>query len=85
MYILLLAYHTLSVHTKSLQSRLTLCDPMDCSLPDSFVQVALVVKNALANAGDLRDLSSILGLGRSPGAGHSNPFQAYLQQRIQGG
>ena len=48
-------------------------------------QVALVVKNLPANAGHIRDLGSIPGLGRSPGAGHSNPFQAYLQQRIQGG
>ena len=28
-------------------------------------QVVLVVKNLLANAGDIRDVSSILGLGRS--------------------
>ena len=32
-------------------------------------QVALVVKNLPANAGDLRDVSSIPGLGRSPGNG----------------
>ena len=38
-------------------------------------QVALVVKNAPANAGDLRDVGSIPGLGRSPGAGHGNPLQ----------
>jgi len=35
----------------------------------------LVVKNPLANAGDERDGSSILGLGRSPGGQHGNPFQ----------
>jgi len=85
MYTVLVVCHTLSMRTKLLQSCLTLFDPMDCSLPDSIVQVALLVKNALANAGDLRDLRSILGLGRSPGGGHSNPFQAYFQQRIQGG
>ena len=28
-----------------------------------------------ANAGDLRDVSSIPGMGRSPGGGHSNPLQ----------
>ena len=33
-------------------------------------QVALVVKNLPANAGDLRDEGSIPGLGRSPGEGH---------------
>ena len=37
-------------------------------------QVALVAKNPLANAGDVRDVSSLLGSGRSPGAGHGNPF-----------
>ena len=35
----------------------------------------LVVKNPPANAGDTRDVSSIAGLGRSPGAGNGNPLQ----------
>ena len=38
-------------------------------------QVALVVKNPSANAGDVRDKSSIPGLGRSPGEGNGNPLQ----------
>ena len=38
-------------------------------------QVALVVKNPPANAGDVRDMGSIPGLGRFPGGGHGNPFQ----------
>ena len=38
-------------------------------------QVELVLKNLPANAGDVRDVDSIPGLGRSPGGGHSNPFQ----------
>ena len=38
-------------------------------------QVALVVKNPLANAGDLRDASLIPGSGRCLGGGHGNPFQ----------
>ena len=38
-------------------------------------QEALVVKNPPANAGDVRDASSIPGLGRSPGEGHGNPLQ----------
>ena len=38
-------------------------------------QVALVVKNPNANAGDIRDAGSIPGSGRSPGEGHDNPLQ----------
>ena len=34
-----------------------------------------MVKNPPANAGDARDMGSILGLGRSPGGGHDNPLQ----------
>ena len=37
--------------------------------------VVLVVKNPSDNVGDIRDASSIPGLGRSPGGGHGNPFQ----------
>ena len=37
-------------------------------------QVAPVVKNPPANAGDARDVGSILGLGRSPQEGNSNPL-----------
>ena len=37
--------------------------------------VVLVVKNPPANAGDLRDVGSILGPGRSPGGGNGNPLQ----------
>ena len=36
--------------------------------------VVLVVKNLPANAGDLRDVGSISGLGRSPAGGHGSPF-----------
>ena len=35
----------------------------------------LVVKSPPANAGDKRDLASVLGSGRSPGGGHRNPLQ----------
>ena len=37
--------------------------------------MALVVKNPAANAGDIRDVGSIPGSGRSPGGGNGNPFQ----------
>ena len=33
-----------------------------------------MIKNLPANAGDIRDTSSIPGLGRSPGGGHGNPL-----------
>ena len=38
-------------------------------------QLALVVKNPPANAGDARDMGSIPGSGRSPGGGHGNSIQ----------
>ena len=38
-------------------------------------QLVLAVKNPLANSGDVRDLGSVPGLGRSPGGGHDNPLQ----------
>ena len=34
-----------------------------------------MVKNPPANAGDVRDVGLVPGLGRSPGAGHGNPLQ----------
>ena len=34
-----------------------------------------MVKNPLANAGDVRDEGLIPGSGRFPGGGHSNPLQ----------
>ena len=37
--------------------------------------MALVVKNSPANAGDIRELGSIPGSGRSPGGGQYNPLQ----------
>ena len=38
-------------------------------------QVALVVKNLPANAGDISDPRLIPGSERSPGGGHGNPLQ----------
>ena len=37
--------------------------------------MSLVVKNMPANAVDLSNAGSILGLGRSPGGGHGNLLQ----------
>ena len=38
-------------------------------------QVALVVKNPPASAGDIRDIGSTPGWGRHPVGGHGNPLQ----------
>ena len=43
-------------------------------------QMALVIKNLPANAGGIRDIGLILGLGRSPGGGHGNPLQYSCQK-----
>ena len=45
-------------------------------------QVALMGKNTPANAGDVRDLGSVPGLGRSPGGGHGNPFQCSCLENL---
>ena len=42
--------------------------------------MAPVVKSPPANAGDLRDVGSISGLGRSPGGGHGSPLQCSCQE-----
>ena len=38
-------------------------------------QMALVAKNLVVNAGDIRDVGLIPGLGRSPGEGYGHPLQ----------
>ena len=38
-------------------------------------QVVLVAKNPPADTGDVRDVSSIPGSGRSPGGRHGNPWK----------
>ena len=44
------------------------------------MQVAPVVKNLLATAGDVRDAGSVPEVGRSPGERHGNPLQySYLE------
>ena len=49
-------------------------------------QVALVVKNPPANAGDIRDMGLIPGLGRSLGGGHGNPhYYSFLENPMDRG
>ena len=49
-------------------------------------QVGLVVRNPSASAGDVRDLGSIPGLGRSSGGRHGNLLQySYLENSMDRG
>ena len=43
-------------------------------------QVILVIKNPLANAGDIRDMGLIPGLGKSPGIGNGNSLQHFCTE-----
>ena len=48
--------------------------------------MVLGVKNLPANAGDIRDVGLIPGLGRSPGGGHGNPLQySFLENLLDSG
>ena len=46
--------------------------------------VVPVVKNLLADAGDLRDMGSVPGLGRSLGGCHGNPLQYSCLENAMG-
>ena len=49
-------------------------------------QEALLVKNRPANAGDIKDVGSIPGSGRSTGGGHGNPLQySWLENPVDRG
>ena len=49
-------------------------------------QVALVVKNLPAGSGDVRDVGSVPGLGRSPGGGFGDPLQySYPENAVDRG
>ena len=71
-----------------LKSCLTVCGTVDRSIRvfSNEYQVALVVKNPPANAGDRRDAGLIPGSGRSPGGGPGNPFQCSCPENpVDGG
>ena len=58
-------------HTMAFEGVLLLATPLFfCGFPGGSV-----VKNLPANAGDVRDMGSVSGLGRSPGEGNSNPLE----------
>ena len=45
-----------------------------------------MVKNLPANAGDLKDMGSVPGSGKTPGGGHSNPIQySWLEKPMDRG
>ena len=46
--------------------------------------MALVVKNLSANAGDIRDVGSIPGSGRSAGGRQGNPLQDCCPKNLHG-
>ena len=52
-----------------------LCEVSELEYKQWASQVVLVVENLPANAGGIRDLSLIPGLGRSPGGGNGSPLQ----------
>ena len=54
-----------------------------CSIPGTS-QGAIVVKNPLANAGDLRDMGFIPSLERCPGGGKWQPTPIFLPGKSQG-
>ena len=47
-------------------------------------QVALVVKNSPAKAGDIKEAGYIPGLGRSPEGGHWHPTPVFLPEESLG-
>ena len=42
-----------------------------------------MVKNLPTSAGDIRDMASVPGLGRSSGGGHGNPLQYSAYQYLE--
>ena len=73
MHLLLMGYavKAISCLNLSIWGKMMYYRRVDCS---GASQVVLVVKNLPANAGDIKDLGSIPGLGRCPGGGHGNPL-----------
>ena len=47
--------------------------------------MVLVVKDPTADVGDVRDVGSVPGLGRSPEEGHGNPLHSCLENPMDRG
>ena len=57
-----------------------------CGMESSGLRSGLSSQESACNAGDVEDLGSIPGSGRSPGGGHGNPFQySYLENLMDRG
>ena len=74
-----LPMEALSIHLSIISIHLLLVCPLNRA-----PQVALMVKNSPASAGDLRDTGSIPGSRRSPGGGYGNPLQYSLSGESHG-
>ena len=78
-----LSHYRQTLYRLSHQGSLKHLEPMRSKWGDAWDMVTLlqgfpsgsVVKNPLVSAEDKRDLSSILGSGRSPGEGNGHPLQ----------
>ena len=66
---------TISKHIHSMYVCAHIPKPLFTPLRISSCSGGSVVKNPSANAGDIRDVGSIPGSGRSPGGGYGNLFQ----------
>ena len=72
---------SLNVTSRTLNCSSDICEHLLCARAS---QVALVVKNSPANAGDTRDADSIPGSGRSPWVGNGNPLQYFCLEKSHG-
>ena len=69
------AFNGTSANGNDSSSFFLLSTAMCCGHWYHVSQVALLVKNPSADAGNIRDVGSIPWSGRSPGGGHGNPLQ----------
>ena len=84
LYIIITVVYSISLHRETLWEGSSAFLPSSEAIDSESLfstdsagasQVALVIKNPPANAGDIKDVSLIPGLRRSPGEEHGNPLQ----------
>ena len=64
----------------NIENKAKLHGPIHSTFKVFYMWHLVLVINPPANVGDLRDAGLILGSGRSPGEGHSNPLQYSLME-----